>query len=144
MNPWFRLLTTLIGITLTDCWKGYRYKFDSNITICEFAEQVASELLNNNVSNKVQSICDDFSTMETRSRRRQTESPMQPSRILDWVSAQEDPRIIPMTEQTTMTKAAKMEMMWHEFSKLHKTVANKTVDKEGKTTRFKCSICKAF
>jgi hypothetical protein len=140
MNPWFCLFTTLIGITVKDCLKGCRYKFDSNITICEFAEQVASELLNNSFSNNVQSI----PPMETRSRRRQTESPMKPSRILDCFSAKEDPTIIPMTDQTTLSKAARMEMMWHEFLKIHKQVSNKTVDKEGKTTRFKCSICKVF
>jgi len=63
-NAWFRLMTTKIGICVTDAWKGFRYAFqnrknDEEITIREFADRLAFELINNNFGcgasdNKIQ------------------------------------------------------------------------------------------
>ena len=39
LNCYFRIVTTIIGITVVDCWKCYRYKFgDNEYTVCKFAE----------------------------------------------------------------------------------------------------------
>jgi hypothetical protein len=55
-KAWFHLVTMIIGICITDAWKGFRYAFrchkqDEEITICEFADQLAFELLHNNFDN---------------------------------------------------------------------------------------------
>ncbi len=43
----------MIGICVTDCWKGYKYAFrgskhDEEITVRDFADRLAYELLHNN------------------------------------------------------------------------------------------------
>ena len=40
----------MIGVCVVDCWKAYRLKFGSKMTVCQFAEQVAYELLHNSLS----------------------------------------------------------------------------------------------
>jgi hypothetical protein len=52
-NAWFPLMTTIIGICITDAWEGFRYAFqnqknDEEITIHEFADRLAYELINKN------------------------------------------------------------------------------------------------
>jgi hypothetical protein len=53
-NVWFRLATTMIGITVTDAWKAYKFAIkgikEKEISVCEFADRLAYELVNNNFS----------------------------------------------------------------------------------------------
>ena len=52
-NAWFHLVTSIIGICVTDAWKGYRYAFRSKneeeMTIRDFADRLAYELIHNNL-----------------------------------------------------------------------------------------------
>ena len=55
-NPYFRLITTLLGMVVTDCWKGYRYSLNSRnpekeIPIRAFCNLLVHDLLNNDESN---------------------------------------------------------------------------------------------
>jgi hypothetical protein len=52
-NAWFCLVTTIIGICVTDAWKGYRYAFhhrknSEEVNVHEFADHLGYELINNN------------------------------------------------------------------------------------------------
>ena len=70
LNCYFRIITTIIGITVVDCWKCYRYKFgDSEYTVCKFAEQIAYEMLHNNKSNAKRSL-EMMSPLESKTARR--------------------------------------------------------------------------
>jgi hypothetical protein len=49
-NAWFRLVTTIIDIYVTDAWKGYQYAFclskkDEELPVCDFADRLAYELI---------------------------------------------------------------------------------------------------
>lgn len=61
-DPYFRLITTLFGITVTDCWKTIRYHVNDkhelkDISIRSFANLLAGELLHNAFDD----ICPDTS-----------------------------------------------------------------------------------
>ena len=46
-NCWFRLVTTLIGMTITDCWKAFKFHTTTEITIKDFADRVSNDLIGN-------------------------------------------------------------------------------------------------
>jgi hypothetical protein len=55
-NAWYHLITTIIGITASDAWKGYKHAFkdqknDEELTIPEFADCPSYKLILNNVEN---------------------------------------------------------------------------------------------
>lgn len=58
-NCWFRVVTTFIGITVTDAWKAYRHgvrgpnKTERNITVLDFADRLVWELLYSNYPDNV-------------------------------------------------------------------------------------------
>jgi hypothetical protein len=52
-NAWFRLVTTIVGICVTDAWKGYWYAFclskrDEELPVHELADRLAHEMIQNN------------------------------------------------------------------------------------------------
>lgn len=138
-NPWYRLLTTIIGMTTTDCWKAHKHKLSSTITACEFAEQLAFELLNNNFSNNIQSVSEVLSPMDAR-KNLQKDSSSRPDVVDCRVSLMES-RFSPLTEKSGIPKAARNELLWYKFTKMHQHVQTESYDKEGKKRRYKCSMC---
>jgi len=52
-NARFHLVTSVIGICVTDAWKGYRYAFreksEEDISIRDFVDRLAYELIHNNL-----------------------------------------------------------------------------------------------
>lgn len=56
-DPWFRLSTTLFGMTVTDCWKAFKYALPERhplkqLKIVEFADRMAHDLVNNTNSDQ--------------------------------------------------------------------------------------------
>lgn len=55
-DPWFRLASTLFGMTITDCWKAYKFHVPSAswkkkpLTILEFAGRLAYDCIYNKLS----------------------------------------------------------------------------------------------
>merc|ERR1712232_1210055 len=54
-NCWFRIVLTIIGMTVTDCWKAFRdgiskTTHDHNISVIDFADRLCGDLLRNNRS----------------------------------------------------------------------------------------------
>ena len=56
-NPFFRLATTLVGMTVTDAWKAYRFAIstdqlhpDKNLTMKDFTDRLAYDCLRNEFS----------------------------------------------------------------------------------------------
>ena len=50
-NPFFRFITSMIGIVVTDCWKAYKYQLGAhhrhkNVSIMRFADMLVHDLLN--------------------------------------------------------------------------------------------------
>lgn len=48
---WFRLNTSLIGMTTTDCWLAYKHGTKTTPTIFEFADRLAADLIRNKLSD---------------------------------------------------------------------------------------------
>ena len=53
---YFRIITTLIGMTVCDCWRGYRFHLPvdhqhKNISVIDFASILGKDCLYNNYSN---------------------------------------------------------------------------------------------
>lgn len=48
---WFRLNTTLIGMSVTDCWLAYKHGTKSNVTVVEFTDRLAADLVRNKMSD---------------------------------------------------------------------------------------------
>jgi hypothetical protein len=44
---WFRSNTTLIGMTVTDCWRAYKHALTKDVTIKDFADQMAYDCIYN-------------------------------------------------------------------------------------------------
>ena len=54
-DAYFRVDTTILGITVTDAWRAYKYgvanERKKEITICEFADRLASDCIHNELSD---------------------------------------------------------------------------------------------
>jgi hypothetical protein len=54
-DGWFRIITTIIGMTVTDCWRAYKHalplKKHKEITVKEFADRMAYDCIKNCHSN---------------------------------------------------------------------------------------------
>jgi hypothetical protein len=48
---WFRVITTLIGMSITDCWRAYKHALDREITIKAFADCMAYDCIYNCLSD---------------------------------------------------------------------------------------------
>ena len=50
-SGWFRIITTVIGMTITDCWKGFRHasasKSHKEMSIVDFANRLSFDLIHN-------------------------------------------------------------------------------------------------
>jgi hypothetical protein len=143
-NCWFRLITTILGITVTDCWKAYKHEMNSAMSVCEFSEQLAFELLNNTFSNQAVLFSEQLSPMEKASGLENNDSPGSKPKEVSCTARQELFSPLTTDRSTNLSKAGKMEMLWCELIKIHKPVASSTYDKEGKRTRSKCHICKKY
>ena len=44
-DGWFRLYTTILGMTIVDCWKLFRTNKKSNISILDFADELGKDML---------------------------------------------------------------------------------------------------
>jgi hypothetical protein len=59
-NCWFRIITTFIGLTVTDAWKAYRHGVrgpnttERKVTILEFTDRLVWEMLNSNIKRKAE------------------------------------------------------------------------------------------
>ncbi|CAB9527834.1 unknown protein [Seminavis robusta] len=54
-DGWFRIATTIIGMTITDCWKLIKHSgpdYLKETTIVQFADMLAADLIRNNVPDK--------------------------------------------------------------------------------------------
>ena len=44
-DGWFRLYTTIVGMTIVDCWKLFRTKTKCNISILDFTDQLGKDMM---------------------------------------------------------------------------------------------------
>jgi len=66
-DGYFRLATTLLGITVTDAWRGYQWHLDKThrhkeLSIVEFADILAFDCFENQFSKEAE-VLDTFSIM---------------------------------------------------------------------------------
>jgi hypothetical protein len=133
-NAWFRLVTTIIGICVTEAWKGYPYAFhlskkDEEIPVCEFDERLAYEMIHNINFPK-----DDNSAVA------KAHSPLVKSLVRSPPKCRElavcfVPDVSDTTDESpltstvtssTKTKGALAEALWAQVMQLHKHVQQPT------------------
>ena len=135
LNCWFRLISTIIGINVVDCWKAYKQQFGGRMTVCKFAEQVSFELLHNNFSTSKASQ-EILSPMDTRSRR---SSPRRAIQVHD------ENMVSPLTDRNSVSNAssrrARSELLWYDMMQLHQHNKNNELDGNGHPKRNRCKIC---
>jgi len=98
-SGWFRIATTVIGMTVTDCWKAVRFMSHKkekihNITIKEFADHLAYDCLNKPAGGKsrrgFQHISDDnfsIGSVDISSTRLSTGSSITNPTVLSEINA---------------------------------------------------------
>jgi hypothetical protein len=158
-NCWFRIVTTIIGIVVTDCWKAYKYscndpKKDSEYTICEFADSLAFELVHNKFCNG-QQVAPTLSPLVEKQKEQEYEEntlPTQQSsslgpgscqRILELDNA--NSVVSPLTSDrtySTVSQIARSDQLWDTLMTSHIHERNDAIDCEGKIRRRKCINCR--
>ena len=138
LSCWFRTVTTLIGITVVDCWKAYRQKYGNQMTACKFAEQLAYELLHNNMTSSSAS-SDILSPMDTRATR---SSPRR-SVLIDNNSNSQN-LVSPLASRNSASegsKSARNDLVWYDLLQVHHHYKNPELDLHGHAKRNKCIDC---
>ena len=144
-NAWFRLVTTIIGITVTDCWKGYKYALrDEDMTVRDFADHLGYELLHNNFTAATSVCAKILSPIVSPTRR----SPriLQKQAASSSGGASKENLIVEITEAAVspLTKStASKDLMWLKLVELHQHVQQERTEATGRKIRRHCHYCKA-
>jgi hypothetical protein len=141
----------MIGIVVTDCWKAHRYHVDDKeFTLCEFADSLAVELVENTFPNGVEG-APSLSPLPVDRSNLQQPRRTSPRRALlidrsnntgNLVSENEN--VSPLTNDRTYSstsKKARHELLWIRFEDEHPHTKNEVLDYCGKTRRRKCKMC---
>lgn len=167
-NVWFRLMTTMIGIVVTDCWKAYKFSYlskknNKEISIRDFADLLSYELINNfKTSNEDESVIENLSPLEKRPAAKNTSGENQESSQASTVPRQ-PPRtkrslllspaasacvsvgenVSPLTSLTgNDAKKLKIESLWVELFRLHPLKKLDEHEKSGRYKRRHCLQCR--
>jgi hypothetical protein len=128
-NAWFRLVTTIIGICVTDAWKGYWHAFclskrDEELPVHDFADRLAYELIHNNFPKDASStVAKALSPLMKSPVRRSPRRHKLGVRFVPDVSNTTD--VSPLTStftSSTKAKEAQAEALWVQVMQLHKHI----------------------
>jgi hypothetical protein len=132
-NFWFRIVTTIVGMCVVDCWKAYHHTFgDKEFTVCKFAEQVAFKMINNNFEDSTVSI-EVLSPLDRSTPRR---SPRKAVTVTNEVS-----EISSLMDTLNGRGAARNEWLWMEMMQLHPHEKSFDIDKNGYPKRNRYKEC---
>jgi hypothetical protein len=154
-NAWFRLVTTMIGVIVTDAWKGYKHAFqghqiDEELTLTDFADRMSYELIHNNFATGGENSVTILSPLESCRR-----SPrLLQQRIKDYDDVVErnlvveisDATVSPLTNglsKSTISKKVREDAIWMQLLELHKHVQQDSKEATGRKIRRHCSVCKS-
>jgi hypothetical protein len=154
-NAWFRLATTIIGICVTDAWKGYRYAFggkksEEELPIRDFADRLAFELIHNNLAKEHQCIsAKTLSPLKSPTRR----SPRLMDKTRSVIGTINQNLIVKLSDTTvspltsTNNSSAKLKQIqadaiWMQVLELHKHVQQQSTEATGRKIRRHCAFCK--
>jgi hypothetical protein len=145
MNCWFRIFSTILGITVADSWKAYCYGMkNKTTTICEFADMLAFELMHNSFGKEYQEERELVSPLRRSPRLRHdcsadqdiTNNQQLIPRELELPETGESDCISPVTESRASLNS---ELLWNHYKKMH--VFQKEIERTG-DGRAKRGICK--
>jgi hypothetical protein len=148
-NAWFRLVTTIIGICVTDAWKGYRHAFhlskrDEELPVHDFADRLAYELIHNNFPKDDSStVAKALSPLMKPPVRRSPRRHKLGVRFVPDVSDTTD--VSPLTStftSSTKAKEAQAEALWVQVMQLHKHIQQQTTESSGCKLKRHCDFCK--
>ncbi len=150
-NAWFRLVTTMIGICVTDCWKGYKYafrgsKYDEEITIRDFSDRLAYELLHNNFTASEPAAAKILSPLIYPDRRSPGILQKHQDATNSSIGVTKGNLVVEITEATVspLTKSSKVhpDMMWLKMMELHQHVQQDSTEATRRKIRWHCNYCK--
>jgi hypothetical protein len=146
-NAWFRLVTTIIGICVTDAWKGYRHAFrhskkDEELPVRDFADRLAYELIHNKFEAGDSTVAKALSPLMKSPTRI---SPRRRESNVHFVPDVSETTVSPLTStntSSTKVKQAQAEALWMQVLELHKHVQQQTTESTGRKIRRHCAFCK--
>jgi hypothetical protein len=152
-NAWFRLVTTMIGICVTDCWKGYKYAFrgsknDEEISIRDFADRLAYELLHNNFTASESAAAKILSPLLSPARRSPRMLQKHQDAATSSIGVSKGNLVVAITQATvsplTKSTSSKVhaDMMWLKMMELHQHVQQDSTEATGRKIRRHCNYCK--
>jgi hypothetical protein len=145
LNGFFRFCTTMIAMTVTDCWKAYKFHLQGNhrlknVSILKFADMLVFDLLNRVPFGDV--------TPNNLPQRFVPPTEIRPRQILNNTT---DDDLSPLTERTGhSTRLARLSSVQREGISLstgylvqrdHVLCATDEKEKDGRTTRIKRRLC---
>jgi hypothetical protein len=142
-------VTSIIGICVTDAWKGYRYPFchskkDDELPVREFADRLAYELIHNNFEGGDSTVAKALSPLMKSLTRR---SPRRHDLSVHFVPDVSETAISPLTStNTSSTKVkqaqAQAQAIWMQVLELHKHVQQQSTESTGRKIKRHCAFCK--
>jgi hypothetical protein len=140
-NAWFCLVTSVIGICVTDAWKGYKYAFRNTrkeeMTIRDFADQLAYELIHNNFHSDKSINSVKILSPLLQSPRRQSPRFVRKENL---VVAVTEATVSPLTKSTA--SRVNYDLMWVKMMELHQHVQQDITEATGRKIRRHCAFCK--
>jgi hypothetical protein len=145
-------------VSSTDAWKGFRYAFrrhkqDEEITIREFADRLAFELLHNNFDNggsaatKTLNVLSPLRSPARRSPRllklsqKCDEAVLNGNFVVEISEATVSPLASTLTKSTA-SKKVQADALWMQLMELHKHEQIDGVEATGRKIRRHCAFCK--
>jgi hypothetical protein len=162
-NVWFRLVTTIIGVVVTDAWKGYKYAFkgskrERETSLKDFADQLAFELCTNifskttdnempqEISPLVAQAVADKPSVEGPALRRGLEIfPPVENVIIETDNFGVGVPFLtsPLTSTDGDQSKTRLEadVLWAQMISLHPHIQSKETEKTGRLMRRRCTQC---
>jgi hypothetical protein len=140
-NACFHLVTSVIGICVTDARKGYRYAFCGNseedISIQDFVDRLAYELIHNNLqSDKSLNSVRILSPLLQSPRRRSPRFVREETIVVEVTET----TISPLTKSTS--SKVQYDLMWAKMMELHQHVQQDSTETTGRKIRRHFAFCK--
>jgi hypothetical protein len=152
-NAWFCLVTTIIGITVTDTWKRYKLAIKKpenwwRITISEFEDNLSYELIHNTFENEGErnsiTILSPLESCQSSPRLNKVSSsycdPVVECNLMVEVSETTVSPFTNIQSRSTTSKKVREDTLFVQLVELHKQVQQESKEVTGRKIRWHCSI----
>jgi hypothetical protein len=147
-DPWFRLDTTIIGMTVVDCWRLLKFQSKNkamrSLRMIDFADRLAWDLVHNRMNAELgTTLVESSSTSESSSKPSSTsESSSKPPAIV--LVSPTRTEASPVSRMSSDSRSIFLNFYTDEAQR-HKLVMTEDLDDSGRPRRRRCIIgnCRA-